>query len=188
MLNSANRFLIDEFESLLINLQDAPIIDTGSLSRCGHEHLMSLCSEAIRNAERYPEDKLCRWYGFIIGVMSNSEGWSYTSTLARLYTGEPSSRQADVMRKLLNRYLGFVLRTPVTCRLESVERDMNDVIREALASAGKSTFESISIRLGHIQGVLAVKGLIDVDEEREFTRPLLHSLHDQPIPTFAPEK
>lgn len=90
------------------------------------------------------------------------------------------------MRQLLNRYLAVVVETPVACHLGTVEKDLNDVIREALASVEKSTFESLSIRLGYIQGVLAVKGLISVDEEREFTRPLLHSLHDQPIPTYAP--
>jgi hypothetical protein len=31
--------------------------------------------------------------------------------------------------------------------------------------------------LGYVQGVLASKGLIDVDEERRFTRPLFHEAY-----------
>lgn len=38
--------------------------------------------------------------------------------------------------------------------------------------------------LGFVQGILCVKGITNVDEEREFSRPLLHSLHDGTIPTY----
>jgi len=38
--------------------------------------------------------------------------------------------------------------------------------------------------LGFIQGVLATLSLIDVDEERNFTRPLLHSIHGYVPPSY----
>lgn len=188
MPNFTNTKLMAGFASLSDHLDNICFIGLAHPDKCGTDHLRILCREAIRNAKIYPDDKLCRWYGFIIGVMSDSKWWGHASTLDSLYPGALSLRQVDVMRQLLNRYLAVVAETPVACHLGSVQKDLNDVIREALASVEKSTFESLSIRLGYIQGVLAVKGLISVDEEREFTRPLLHSLHDQPIPTYAPGK
>lgn len=187
-MSDFKRILIASFTKLSNHLDNTCFNRLSHPDKCGVDHLQQLCRESIHNAEIYPDDKLCRWYGFIIGVMSTSKGWNHTSTLDSLHPGALSFRQADVMRRLLNRYLDVVATTPTTCCLESAEQDLKDVIREALASLGKSTFESLSIRLGYIQGVLAVKGLIGVDEEREFTRPLLHSLHDRSIPTYAPGK
>lgn len=39
--------------------------------------------------------------------------------------------------------------------------------------------------LGFIQGVLATTNIIDVDEERNFTRPLLHSYHEEKPKSFG---
>lgn len=41
--------------------------------------------------------------------------------------------------------------------------------------------------LGFIQGVLAATCVIDVDKEREFTRPLFHAVYGQVVPTFDSE-
>lgn len=66
---------------------------------CSPEHLINLCDEAIKNHQEYPFDKLCRWMGFV-------------------------------------------------------------------------------------QGVLATQGFISVKEERDFSRPLLHAVHQYTPPTY----
>lgn len=57
---------------------------------------------------------------------------------------------------------------------------------EALENAPKYPFDKLSRWLGFVQGVLAAIGLIDVDAEREFSRPYLHAIHAEAfIPTFS---
>jgi hypothetical protein len=72
---------------------------TVEVKDCGPEHLIKLCNEVIDNHQRYPFDKLCRWMGFV-------------------------------------------------------------------------------------QGVLAFQGIIQVEQEREFSRPLLHAIHKFVPPTY----
>lgn len=81
--------LIADNETKLMNLPN----------KCDAKHLFNLCTEAIINMQSYPFDKMCRWMGFV-------------------------------------------------------------------------------------QGVLAVQGIIDVDEERDYTRPLFHRLYGREVPTF----
>lgn len=57
---------------------------------------------------------------------------------------------------------------------------------EAMENAHKYPFDKLSRWLGFVQGVLAAVGLIDVDAERDFSRPYLHAIHaGSSIPTFA---
>ena len=56
---------------------------------------------------------------------------------------------------------------------------------EAITHMSHYPFDKLNRWLGFVQGVLAVTGVIDVDEEREFSRPLLHAFHEQTPPTFA---
>lgn len=72
----------------------------GLPSKCRAPHLLRLCDEVIKHGDQYPFDKLCRWMGFI-------------------------------------------------------------------------------------QGILAIQGLIDVDVERKWSRPILHSLHEHQPPSFG---
>lgn len=90
------RQLFLRYERLIF---DNPDKLSGLPNKCGQKHMARLCNEVMTNAETYPYDKLCRWLGFI-------------------------------------------------------------------------------------QGVLAVQGIIDVDVERDYTRPLFHGLTDEVIPTF----
>lgn len=74
------------------------LMGTG-IDECSPEHLINLCDEVIKNHQKYPFDKLCRWMGFV-------------------------------------------------------------------------------------QGVLAAQGMISVQEERDFSRPLLHAIHTYTPPTY----
>jgi hypothetical protein len=55
---------------------------------------------------------------------------------------------------------------------------------EAIANGRDYPFDKMNRWLGFTQGVLATTGIIDVDAEREYTRPLLHQLHLQPVKSW----
>jgi hypothetical protein len=59
---------------------------------------------------------------------------------------------------------------------------------EAIENGSTYPFDKMNRWLGFAQGVLAATGIIDVDAEREFTRPLLHQLHAQPIKSYPPKE
>ena len=59
---------------------------------------------------------------------------------------------------------------------------------EAIANGRDYPFDKMNRWLGFTQGVLATTGIIDVDAEREYTRPLLHQLHLQPVKSWPPKE
>ena len=70
--------------------------------------------------------------------------------------------------------------TPIKCQSASVIR----LCEEAIANGTDYPFDKMNRWLGFAQGVLAATGVIDVDAEREYTRPLLHQMHQQPVLSF----
>lgn len=66
------------------------------------------------------------------------------------------------------------------CRSEALVSLCN----EAIANGKDYPFDKMNRWLGFTQGVLATTGVIDVDAEREYTRPLLHQLHVQPVKSW----
>lgn len=57
--------------------------------------------------------------------------------------------------------------------------------RHAIDHGSDYPFDKMNRWMGFVQGVLAAQGIIDVDAERDVTRPLLHALHEQPVSTWA---
>ena len=55
-------------------------------------------------------------------------------------------------------------------------QDMLDTLRE---NVDDWPIDKTNRWIGFIQGVLWSKGLIDIDEERDFTRPLFHKYYKQ---------
>ncbi|MDT8925306.1 hypothetical protein RBE51_21155 [Pseudomonas taiwanensis] len=84
-------------------------------------------------------------------------------------------------QKLIASHMAELQDLPEKCRGEHLVR----LCGEAMQNAHHYPFDKLSRWMGFVQGVLAVKGLVDVDEEREFSRPYLHAVHQGPIPTFA---
>jgi hypothetical protein len=99
-----------------------------------------------------------------------------------------SEVEHQAIQVLFERYQGLINRNmdqlqdlPEKCRGGHLVR----LCGEAMSNAHAYPFDKLSRWMGFVQGVLAAKGIIDVDEERELSRPLLHALHPNPIPTFA---
>ncbi len=95
---------------------------------------------------------------------------------------------AKALAAVFARYLPLVDSAPVElqafpekCQGPHLAR----LCREAIANGSLYPFDKLNRWLGFVQGVLAAGGLIDVDVEREATRPLLHSLHLHSIPSWS---
>lgn len=101
---------------------------------------------------------------------------------------EHTQAQTDAIIVLFSRYKGIaqyhagaLSNLPERCRAEGLQA----LCGEAIEKSGKYPFDKLNRWLGFVQGVLAAIGAIDVDQEREFSRPLLHSFHLEAPPTFA---
>lgn len=99
-------------------------------------------------------------------------------------------KEIHALKTLFERYLNIVnknklifegLALPERCSYTSI----SNLLNEAINNTDKYPFDKMHRWLGFTQGVLSVMGLIDVDEERDFTRPYLHSYHDNKPKTFG---
>lgn len=93
----------------------------------------------------------------------------------------------EVMQNLFIRYRKLIAINPV--RLEGLRHKCDGphlymLCTNAIVYGRDLPFDKLSRWLGFVQGVLAVQGIIDVDEEREFTRPIFHQLYGKVVPTF----
>jgi hypothetical protein len=53
-------------------------------------------------------------------------------------------------------------------------KNLRWICEEGIAKSGQLPIDKLSRWLGFVQGCLAMRQIIDVDEERDFTRPLFH--------------
>lgn len=99
-------------------------------------------------------------------------------------------KEIEVLKFLFLRYLtkaqenkdAFQLfKLPEKCNYDSLIR----LLTEAYQNTDKYPTDKMHRWLGFSQTVLCIIGVIDVDEERDFTRPYLHSYHDEKPPSFG---
>lgn len=174
----------DLFDEALVNLAAYEIYPPSLPDKCEVGHLQKLCREALENFEGYPLDKLCRWIGFVGGVLSTLSKHNDYSSSTGLVKGDLTNAAQNVLSTLFDRYLGVISRISIDSPLREELKPIETMIYDSLEAIEDCEMGSQSIRLGHVQGVLAAKGMISVDEERAFSRPLLHSLHAQPVASF----
>lgn len=92
---------------------------------------------------------------------------------------------------LFSRYKSIIVSLPETQThkdgypVKCSNKHLLSLCEEALGGLDRYPSDKLHRWLGFIQGVLAVTGILDVDEERVFSRPLLHAMHDHLIPTFG---
>lgn len=70
---------------------------------------------------------------------------------------------------------------PLECSAES----LIGLCDEAILHSDQYPFDKLCRWMGFIQGVLCTVRAIDVETERNFTRPILHAIHIDPIPSFS---
>lgn len=100
---------------------------------------------------------------------------------------ELKKRQQEVMVALFSRYRPLMEKAESInelCPPYCTKSSMLNLIDEAIANVDQYPFDKLNRWLGFIQGVLAVKVVINVEAERDFTRPLFHLLSDVPVKSF----
>lgn len=186
LTTSQSKIALD-FKYLLGLLEIVGFDLVDSKPKCGAEHLLRLCAEGLSGLDKYPEDKLSRWLGFCSGVLQFYEigcelsSWRGLGTLD-LASGTLNEHEKGVMTALFVRYLD------VADECSKAQPKLGyaaSTCRIALTEIDKFDLNGICVVLGIAQGHLAAAGAIDVDAEREFTRPLLHSLHEGEVPSFS---
>lgn len=170
-------------DHLLANLPD----------RCRPEGLAGLCVEATTHHYRYPFDKLSRWLGFTQGVLATVGAvGAIEDHVFSFEVVEPqfehTAAQVTALQALFSRYQARIASNPhLLANLSDIclPQKLGSLCGEAMEHHRHYPFDKLNRWLGFIQGVLAAAGVVSVDEEREFSRPLLHAFHSQKPPTFA---
>lgn len=159
--------------------------------KCEKEHLLRLVNEAINNISVYPHDKLYRWLGFtrsVINMTCANEIIKKERPAAFIVQYECNKsvlkESFNYEKKILESEFIFQkeLEWPLTENKESLIKYIEDIGNKE--SIDFTPHEVLHFHLGLIQGILCVAGLIDVDKERDYTRPLLHSFHDKKPKSF----
>lgn len=185
--------LIDRYRDKIASAESSGIVDTMSgHNRLSLGNLAWMCTELEEKQESLPGDKVSRWIGFIQGCLSMRGLLSMVTedtfivAMQKLAheTSKDDDRLGEVNRALFLRYQSF-------CDQE-LERDALDPLSGnphlALASVarmcqapsdafGDLSSDSASRGLGFVQGCLAMRGLIDVDAERNVSRPMFHGAY-----------
>jgi hypothetical protein len=70
---------------------------------------------------------------------------------------------------------------PVKCNTD----DLIKLCTEVVDNAESYPFDKLCRWLGFVQGLLASKSMINVDRERDYTRPLFHELYGEEVKSFG---
>lgn len=99
-----------------------------------------------------------------------------------------NEEEVFLMVDLFSGYLGLILNHrdelesfPLECRADNLLSLCNEVINHA----ADHPFDKLNRWLGFVQGVLATAKVIDVQEERNYTRPKFHALYRRTAKSFG---
>lgn len=104
------------------------------------------------------------------------------------YTVRDKTQETEVLSVLFIRYKNIISTNPDSFNDQQEKCKYEHLIKlcdEAIINGHKYPTDKLNRWLGFIQGVLAHANLINVDIERDYTRPLLHSYQNQKPPTFS---
>lgn len=102
----------------------------------------------------------------------------------------PTPEEAAVLRRLFTRYQEIAFEQPdeydtkPKCDYQSII----DLCSEAIRFGHTYPTDKMHRWLGFVQGVLAAKGAISVDEERAYTRTIFHELYGEKVKSFDSNK
>jgi len=159
--------------------------------KCQKAHLVRLVNEALTNLMDYPHDKLYRWLGFtrqivdMVGLKSDARPVSF---IVAYEISKGVLRECFEHEKaVLESHAASEFSEPLECDA-GISKAREIAFLEDMSNpenASEYTPEIQHLYLGMTQGMLCMAGLIDVDKERDFTRPLLHSYQAITPKTFG---
>lgn len=157
--------------------------------KCQKQHLLKLLSEATENIHQYPHDKLNRWLGFsrsIVDVMQLDTRNRPTSYIIAYDITKSVLKEAFLFEKnVIEKYSDERFENnnwPDSINKDNVLHLIDSIVHDDIINIYPN--EVLQQYLGYIQGVLCIAEIINVDEERDFTRPLLHSYHTEKPKSF----
>lgn len=142
---------------------------------CDKIYLLNLLSEGLYNFEKYPDDKMARWLGYIVGVLSFYGIRAIIKTQWKLIRKKPKNGERKVIKHILNHYL----------------KKEDNIALKALLINNKKNYLPIlyqHFNIGYYQGLLIANNKLDIKKERDFTRPLFHSYYDHQVRSFHNKK
>lgn len=98
-----------------------------------------------------------------------------------------SNAEAVAVLTLFKRYRAIILDNEDKLNggvSECAAGHLVNLCTEVIDNHQKYPFDKLSRWMGFVQGVLAVNGLISVEDERNFSRPFLHAIHKRKPPTY----
>lgn len=98
-----------------------------------------------------------------------------------------SDLEAKAVLALFTRYRDLIVKHKSEMTSEVKDCDPEHLIRlcnEVIENHQRYPFDKLSRWMGFVQGVLATQEIIQVEGEREFSRPLLHAIHNYVPPTY----
>tara|TARA_Y100001973_G_C5105040_1_gene284667 strand:- start:59 stop:388 length:330 start_codon:yes stop_codon:yes gene_type:complete len=96
----------------------------------------------------------------------------------------------DAVRNLLVRYVTILVENekewPENCPTRTQPENLIWMCETAITNLDDFPIDKTNRWLGFVQGCMAVYGMIDVDEERNLSRPLFHSAYvgNEKFPSF----
>lgn len=67
-VRSATKVLFERY--IRIIREGAPVVETYGPAETSCDHLTWMCVRALENLDKWPEDKLSRWLGYVQGVLT----------------------------------------------------------------------------------------------------------------------
>lgn len=180
--------LFNRYENLILNSQKYVIFSFPE--ECKIKNLLRLAEEINKNAYQYPKDKLCRWIGYIHGVLFTYNSFD-SDIIKSIFLFDNSLTYENIIEKskkienLLKFSENFKYCSGISLSYKEKENILN-LISDTYEGFDKGYYSSIYQHqvLGYIQGIMACFSIINVKEERDYTRPLLHSYHEEKIKSF----
>jgi len=180
--------LDDQFAAIMKHLDT--LRDENHPKNMRPSYLRELVNQASKRDD-LPRDKVCRWLGYCYGIVMARH-----SNLSQIFAfNEPKfvddlSRHPVVMASLeiLNHLQDIIKKNVKIVRddddFHNAESTYAPILIEALIDYTKKDAKfigvnALSLRLGLIQGYMVAYNYIDVDEERNFTRPLFHAAYEK---------
>lgn len=104
------------------------------------------------------------------------------------FTVREKTKEIEVLNILFQRYKDIIISNPDAFNEQQEKCQYDHLIKlcnEAIDNGINYPTDKLNRWLGFIQGILAHANLINVDIERDYTRPLLHSYQNRKPPTFS---
>lgn len=139
-------------------------------------HLVRLGREAI-SRDDLPSDKAARWLGYAYGVLS-SRGVALPS---ETYLADSDEAVPSVVVGACKEALHGLLPRIASMVRECEEGEVMELLLfESFAQsamAGKASPAGVNWILGYVQGVMTARGAMNMDDERDRTRPIFHEAY-----------